>query len=452
MSQRATAKKDRHRSPGEGSVYEVDAGGHHWRGAITWTDPDGTRHRRVVQGETSKDARDKLDRLRDELRLGTIAPAGHGITVGEYLADWIEREKTHVRPSTWRSREMHVRCYLVPTLGRRPLSRLSPADVERVLARFTQSGRPVLPNERRLGRRPKDPTRPPSDAQTVETVKIPKRHEPVSPLTARHVRATLRIALAAAVREGRLGRNVAADARPPYVPHRPVTYLNAHDVRKLLDATQDDPYGPVYALAASTGLRLGELLGLAWSDLDLEVGTLTVRRSLAVAHDGAWQLAEPKSARSRRTIPLPSIARRSLARRQTTQKGDRDVAGSAWQDRDNLIFTDVLGRVMRPEGVSAAFQKTRAAAGLPPVRFHDLRHSAATLMLAEGVPLAVISEWLGHAGIAITAQHYAAVVPQLRRDAADAMDRALRVNGPPTDQAQEAATFRPVTPGETRPL
>ncbi len=443
----ATSSKSRHRSPGEGSVYPVDDDGHRWRGALTWTEPDGTRHRRVVQGQTSKDAREKLDKLRDELRLGTIAPAGRGITVGEYLADWIEREKAHVRPSTWRSREMHVRCYLVPTLGRRALSRLSPADVERALARFLQSGRPVLPNERRLGRRPKDPNKRPPEAETAGAVKLPKRHEPVSALTARHVRATLRIALAAAVREGRLGRNVAADARPPYVAHRPVTYLNAADVRKLLDATHGHPYGPLYALAASTGLRLGELLGLAWSDVDLEAATLTVRRSLAVAHDGGWQLAAPKSARSRRTIPLPSIAREALTRRQTTQEGEREAAGSAWQDRDDLIFTDALGRAMRPEGVSAAFQKTRAAAGLPAVRFHDLRHSAATLMLAEGVPLAVISEWLGHAGIAITAQHYAAVVPQLRQEAADAMDRALRAKDHPTDSSQPPVAS---TPGEPR--
>ena len=408
-------------------------GGHRWRGALTWTDPDGTRHRRVVQGQTSKDARERLDKLRDELRLGTIAPAGHGITVGEYLTDWIEREKTHVRPSTWRSREMHVRCYLVPTLGRRPLSRLSPAEVERALARFTQSGRPVLPNERRLGRRPKDPAKLQRTGDATATVQPPKRHAPISPLTARHVRATLRIALAAAVREGRLGRNVASDARPPYVPHRPVTYLSAADVRNLLDATQDDPYGPLYALAASTGLRLGELLGLSWSDLDLEAGTLTVRRSLAVAHDGAWQLAEPKSSRSRRTIPLPSIGRDAINRRKASQDAESTAAGTVWQDQHNLIFTDGVGRPMRPEGVSAAFQKARGAAGLPRVRFHDLRHSAATLMLAEGVPLAVISEWLGHAGIAITAQHYAAVVPQLRREAADAMDRALRVKSRPTD-------------------
>jgi integrase len=167
--------------------------------------------------------------------------------------------------------------------------------------------------------------------------------------------------------------------------------------------------------------------------VDLAAGTLAVRRSLALAQNGAWQLAEPKSARSRRTIPLPSVTRDALERRRVVQEADRTAAGTAWQDLDGLIFTDVLGRPMRPEGVSAAFQKAREAASLPRVRFHDLRHSAATLMLAEGVPLAVISEWLGHAGIAITAQHYAAVVPELRRDAADALDRALQAKGQPKD-------------------
>jgi integrase len=415
----STAKTERRRSPGEGSVYETkDRRG--WRGALTWTAEDGTRHRRVVSGDTSKLVRDKLDDLRRELKLGTIALPGGGMTVGDYLADWIEREKAHVRPSTWKGRETHVRCYLVPALGKRMLSRLAPADVERALAQFTTTGRVV--------RRGRKPTLADEDRRTRQPLKVAVAR-PVSTLTARHIRATLRIALAAAVREGRLGRNAAADARPPYVPHRAVDYLDAPDVRRLIDATRDSANGPIYALAASTGLRLGELLGLAWSDVD-DAGSLTVRHSLALAADGGWILAEPKSARSRRTIPLPGIARDALARRRASQEADRKAAGDAWQDRDGLVFTDTIGRPMRPEGVSATFQKARAAAGVPRVRFHDLRHSAATLMLAEGVPLAVISEWLGHAGIAITAAHYAAVVPTLRREAADAMDRALNGGAP----------------------
>jgi integrase len=402
----STAKTERRRSPGEGSVYETqDRRG--WRGAVTWTEPDG-RRRRVVSAETSKLVRVKLDDLRRELKLGTIAPAGKAATVGEYLAAWIERDRARVRPSTWKGRESHVRVYIIPTLGRLALARLKPSDVERAIAGWIAAGRPVTGEERKRGR---------------------QSHAPVSPLTARHVRATLRRALADAVRDGLAGRNAAGDARPPYVPHRPVTYLSAPDVRRLLDATSNDEYGNVYALAVSTGLRLGELLGLAWPDVDLAAGTLTVRRSLAMAHDGGWALAQPKSARSRRTIPLPALAGDALKREQARQAVTRKAADDAWQDRDRLVFTDIVGRPLRPEGVSATFQKARAAAGLPHVPFHALRHSAATLMLAEGVPLAVISEWLGHSGIAITASSYAAIVPELRREAADAMDRALGGGG-----------------------
>ncbi len=155
---------------------------------------------------------------------------------------------------------------------------------------------------------------------------------PVSPVTVRHVRATLRRALADAVRDGRVGRNAAADARPPYVPHRPVGYMSAPDVRRLLDATRDDPLGPIFALAASTGLRLGELLGLAWPDVDFAAGTVTVRRSLARGRIERWELAQPKTATSRRTIPLPSIARASSGAAEgdpgdRTEGGRQNVAG-----------------------------------------------------------------------------------------------------------------------------
>jgi integrase len=397
---RTAARKDRHRSGGEGSVYETREG---WRGALTWTDDDGTRHRRVVRGPTSQAARDKLDELRRELKLGTLTPAGAG-TVADYLTEWLERERTRIRPSTWREREQHVRAYLIPAFGKLSLARLTPIQIERAMSRFVQAGRP-------------------KDGPTLKGGRPPR---PVSPLTVRHVRATLRRALADAVRDGRIGRNAAADARPLYVPHRPVGYLAAVDVRLLLEATRNEPMGLVFALAASTGLRLGELLGLTWADVDFKADTLSVRQSLARTRDGSWGLAAPKTTKSRRTIPLPSMARESLTRRKAVQEADHKTAGGAWQDRDDLVFTDVVGRYLHPGSVSHAFQHTREALGLPAARFHDLRHSAATLMLAEGVPLAVISEWLGHSGIAITAQHYAAVVPALHRDAAEAMDRALR--------------------------
>lgn len=411
MESYPTGRTRRRRSPGEGSVYEITDG--RWRGAITWTEPDGRRHRRTVSGHTSAEAREKLDRLRASLRVGALAPSGTG-SVADYLSGWIERDRQRVRPSTWRARELHVRAYLIPALGRLALARLSSADVERALAEFLRIGSPSAPASRR---------------------------RPLSPLTVRHIRATLRRALKAAERAGLVARNAAADATPPYVPHRPVSYLSASDVGRLLDGTRDDPLGPLWALAVTTGLRRGELLGLCWSDVDEVAGTLTVRRSLAEAGEARWAMADPKSARSRRTLPLPALARDALARQRARQDAERAAAGMAWQDRIGLTFTDAVGRSMSPGLVSHAFTRTRDRLLLPHVSLHDLRHSAATLMLAEGVPLAVISELLGHAGIAITASHYAAVVPELRREAADAMDRALAPN---------AGGRPPAEPGDRR--
>ncbi len=393
---KSTGNSPRRRSPGEGSVYEAADG--RWRGAATWTDPDGTRRRRVVSGGTSADARDKLDRLRDRLRLGTLGTADRRLTVAEYLGGWLERYRSRVRPATWRGTEQYVRVYLIPALGARQLDRLTAADVERALASFLRDGRPGAPDDPRLPR-------------------------PISPMTARHIRSVLRHALGDAQRTGLIGRNAAADAAPTYVPHRPVSYLTADQVRRLLEATRDGPLGPIIAVAATTGLRLGELLGLGWEDL--AGGALRVRRSMALNAAGGFSLSDPKSARSRRTIPLPTIAREALERRRAAQERDQATAGTAWQDRAGLVFTDAVGRPLRPDYISHRFRAVITEKGLSATPFHDLRHSAATMMLAEGVPLAVISEWLGHAGIAITASHYAAVVPALRHEAAAAMDRAL---------------------------
>ena len=389
---KSTARGPRRRSAGGGSVYPY-RGGH--RGAVTWTDPDGTRHRRTVSGRTSEETRAKLDDLRRDLRLGVLAPSG-SVTVGEYLTGWIERHRARVRPSTWLTAESYVRVYLIPSLGRKPLTRLTAADVEDAMAAWMRDGRPGAPETAR---------------------------RPVSAVTARHVRATLRRALSDAQRAGLVGRNVAADAAPPYVEHRTITYLSSRDVTRLLDATADSDLGPVYALAATTGLRRGELLGLTWADV--ADGRLSVRRSMGRVKGNRWGLGEVKSARSRRTVPLPTRARQAIETQRTRQRFARKAAGVVWQDVDGLIFTDAVGRPLLPEYVSHRFTKDVASAGVPRVRFHDLRHSAATTLLAAGVPLAVISEWLGHSGITVTAAAYAAVVPELLTDAADAMDRAL---------------------------
>lgn len=388
----STRRKTQRRSPHEGTTYRR-SNRPGWRGELVW---EGKRH--IVAGATEQEARDRLGDLRRDLRRGTRASATG--TLGEYLTGWLEGQRDAVRPSTWRTTAGYVNGYLVPALGTVPLARLTAADVSRALSAFRKHGRPAQDGQRRPPR-------------------------PVSAVTTHHVRSTLRAALTDAYKAGLVGRNVAADAKAPRVPDQRVTYLTAAQVSKLLGATADDPLGPLYALAVSTGLRRGELVGLRWSDIDTKAGSLTVSRSVARDESGGWSAAETKSARSRRSLPLTAAASRALDRQRKRQAAARLSAGTAWQDRDGLIFTDQIGRPVLPEYVSHAFAKARTAAGLPTATLHQLRHTAATLLLSEGVPLAVISDWLGHSSIGVTAKHYAAVVPALQRQAADALDRAL---------------------------
>ena len=286
---------------------------------------------------------------------------------------------------------MHVRGYIIPALGAVSLSKLTPAHVERMTAGLVARD--------------------------------------LSPRTASHARVTLRRALADAVRDGLVHRNVAALARPPRVTRRTIEpghdYLEAAQLRRLLAVAAEYRIGALVTVAATTGLRQGELLGLSWDDIDWTAGTLTVRRTMARAWGGGFELSAPKTGRSRRSVNLAAVTVDALRREEREQSTAREAAGTAWQDTARLVFTDAVGRPLYATAVHRAFHELLRAAGLPRIPFHGLRHSTATALLSAGVPLRVVSDLLGHSGIAITADYYAHVERDLRRDAADAMDRAL---------------------------
>lgn len=374
----------RRRGNGEGYL-KHDPKRDRWRGAVAWTDSDGTPRRRAFSGKTRAEVRHRMSDLRAELDAGR-EPAGT-LTVADYLAGWLEAERARVRPSTWRYRELHVRRYIVPAIGTVKLGALSPRDVERMTAGMLDRG--------------------------------------LAPRTAAGCRTSLRKALSDALRDGLVHRNVAALARPPRIPGREVEYLNRDELRRVLDAATDDPLGPLMILAATTGLRQGELLGLTWAGIDTAGATLTVRQAFARDWEGGYSLAEPKTTRSRRTIHLPDRATKALRTQQDRQDAARTDAGADWQDVGGLVFTDALGRPVKPWDVSHGFQVLLRRAKLRSVPFHALRHSWATLALASGVPLKVVADNLGHASITVTAQFYSGIVPELNRDAADAIGRAL---------------------------
>ena len=374
------------RANGEGSLTHDETRGR-WRGAVTWTDPDGTRRRRAFSGRTHADVRDRMRDLRKELDAGRTPASTR--TVADYLTGWLEPERTRVRPATWAYRQGHVKLYIVPELGNITLASLTPRDVERMTAGMVERG--------------------------------------LAPRTAAGCRTTLRKALGDAVRDRLVARNVAALARPPRVPGRTVEYLDRAELRVLLDSLGDDQLGSLVTLAAATGLRQGELLGLTWQDVDTARATLGVRQSMARDGAGGYTLAEPKTTRSRRVVHLPGLAVDALVRQRELQAAARDAAGpEVWQgDGLGLVFTDDIGRPLRGDRVTHKFAPLLARAGVKHVPFHALRHSWATLALASGVPLKVISDNLGHASIAVTASFYSGIVPELNRDAADAIGRAL---------------------------
>lgn len=400
MAETTTKAKRPRRARGDGSIYPTDDG--RWRAAAIYTDPDtGARRRKTVSAATRDAVKARLREVQRQIEAtGRPEPRTRrereaarrltqGSTVAEYLGQWLETERGRVRGATWRSRELHATHYIAPAVGAVPLADLRPSDVERMMAAMVARG--------------------------------------LSGRSARHARATLRRALADAQRDGLVASNAAALSRPPKADRAEIHVLTADETRRLLEGTTEDEFGPLYSVAASTGLRQGEVLGLEWvdlGDLDGQAPTLTVRRSLARTVDG-WGLADPKTARSRRTLELGPTTARALRRQRTRQKEQRLAAGEAWQDRDGLVFTDAVGRPLKGYTVTAAFSDALKRLGLPHVRFHDLRHGVASLLLAQGVPLKLVSEQLGHSTITITADTYAHLDREQRRQAADALERAI---------------------------
>jgi integrase len=175
----------------------------------------------------------------------------------------------------------------------------------------------------------------------------------------------------------------------------------------------------------TTGLRIGEALALQWTDVDLNAGTLAVRRAIQRQGDKGLVFVEPKTALSRRTVQLTDFARDELSQHLKRREHAHAAAGSLWQDGD-LVFTSPFGAPMDPSNISHRFQRIREKAGLPPMRLHDLRHTAATLLLQQGVHPSVVREMLGHSTILLTLNTYSHVIPTMHRDAADKMDRLFK--------------------------
>jgi integrase len=312
-----------------------------------------------------------------------LPPGNDRLTVAAWLDHFLEHHaRPRLRPGSYAAYSSHVHHHLKPELGRLPLAKLTAGHVQKMLNDKAASG--------------------------------------LAPATVQRVRATLRRALNVALRQGLVPRNVATLVDLPRATHPPVEPFTPEQARQFLAAMGDHPLEPLFTPALTVGLRQGELLGLRWSDVDLDAGRLVVRQQLQRV-DGRLQLVEPKSESSRRTLALPVVAVGAIRRQRGLQGRQRLLAGDRWQD-GGFVFTTSKGTPLDGSTVTHAFQRALADAGLPRQRFHDLRHACATLQLAQGVPLKVVSERLGHSQIGLTADVYSHVVPALDREAASRMD------------------------------
>jgi integrase len=246
----------------------------------------------------------------------------------------------------------------------------------------------------------------------------------LSPTTVSHLHTVLHGAFAEAVRWGLVPRNVVALARPPRKAHIEIVALTVEQARALLAAAAGNRFEALFVLALKTGMRRGELLALRWADVDLDKGMLQVRGTLRRTREGLT-FGTPKTAASRRKVVLSPTSMAALRHHRARQDEERHATGDLWQDL-GLIFPNTLGRPMEPRDLLAdVYRPLLKRAGLPPITFHALRHTAATLLLAEGEHPKVVQELLGHAQISITLDRYSHMTPRLMSNAAALMDRLL---------------------------
>jgi integrase len=231
-------------------------------------------------------------------------------------------------------------------------------------------------------------------------------------------------ALKVAMQRGRVARNVATLVDAPTARREEVQPLTAAEARKLLEVATELPNGARWSVALALGLRQGEALGLLWDAVDLDAGTLTVRRALQRQAGEGLVLVEPKSRAGRRTIKLPDALRDALRVHRVRQTEQRLAAGNVWEDR-GFVFCQPTGRPIDRRRDWQDWKTLLKAAGVRDARLHDARHTAATLLLQQGVPARVVMDILGHSQISLTLGTYSHVVPELAQEAAERMGKAL---------------------------
>jgi len=379
------------RANSEGSIYRHKTKGL-WVAQLT-----AERRRLTSYHKTQAAARTWLAEQRRQADLGLLPPRQTEV-LSAYMKRWLEAVAPSLRPKTVACYEQVIRLHLTPDLGQYKLTQLRPDHVQAFYARKLAAGS--------------------------------------SPRLVQLCHAVLHRALAQALKWGLVPRNVtdAVTAPRPRQRHR-VQAWTIEEAQAFLEHLRADGVRleALYALAIATGLRQGELLGLYWDDVDLERGRAAVRRQLQRLKTGLVE-SEPKTAKSRRTVTFPPVVVEALRRWRVRQLEERLSAGQRWAATP-YVFTSSVGTPLEPRNVTRDFQALLVRLKLSRVRFHDLRHTCATLLLTAGQHPKLVQELLGHSQITLTLDTYSHAVPTLHDQVAGAMEQLL--TRPPRPAAAE---------------
>ena len=354
-------------------------------------DPDTGRRRQRWQGgfRTKREAEAELNRQLHQVEHGADAFPSN-MTLADFAVRWLEHQESRLRPLTHDRYKRLMEREILPLLGSVRLSKLRPAHVQQLLDRMTKKG--------------------------------------AAPRTVLQARAVLGSAVSTAVSWGLISVNPVRSVKPPRIERARLDIPTGEHLRRLMNAARGTVWEAPIILAATTGMRRSEVLGLRWADVDLKAGRVRVTRTLQRSPDRTLQFFDPKTTRARREIVLPSFVPPILLEHGKAQAERKLLAGPEWQDFD-LVCERGDGRPMDPDSFGHAFKRLAADAGISPkTRLHDIRHGVATVLLEEQVHPAVASAVLGHASESFTMATYQHVTPRMTEAAARALESVL---GPP---------------------
>lgn len=375
------------RGHGEGSIYQRSDG--RWAGSISLEDGG----RKTFYGKTRKEVQEQLKTALHQQQQGTLVVAPQQ-KVETFLTQWLEDVHKHaVRPRTYERYESMLRLHLIPGIGQHQLQKLMPQHLQRFYKKKIEAG--------------------------------------LSPTTVIGFHKMLHRALDKAVQWGLVSRNVCDAVEPPRRKRYEIQVLDQEQIQQFLVVVEGHRLEALFVLALATGMRRGEIMALKWQDVNFVTGTLQVRRILThmparLNGKGGYVEAEPKTEHSRRSIAIAPFALEKLREHRVRQLEAKLKAGPIWKENDLVFCSSVGGHLHTARDVFTQFKQLLRKGGLPDIRFHDLRHSAATILLGLDIHPKVVQEMLGHSQISMTMDIYSHVMPTMQREAIGKLNEVLQ--------------------------